>query len=186
MGTLRAVFGRSKQILAMGRHRFTRTPPAPTLEDGYYYQFDITDPRTATGWNAGPLLHDGNGGTYYLSDPFIVAQRIAVLVASAAGMTIDQITGTFGYQYDPTPGAVYGSNDLVSWDLLAFAQTAIMPSSNGILVWGNGYNQNNQGNPLGPYKYIATTFIDVAGGGNTARAGCAEINLKRLGNPVGP
>lgn len=158
---------------------------SPSLPDGYYYQIELTDPRTANGWTAGSDLHNGSAGdtTGYTSAPGTSIRRIALLVAKAAGMTFTSITQTPGFAWAFADGPYYGSNDLVEWTTIVFNNSSFeSPSAGFFQWWPNGCAQSNS-SPLGPYKYLAWTLSDS---GNPCQIGCADIRIRNASSEVGP
>lgn len=156
------------------------------LADGYYYQIDLADPRTASGWVSGPNLHNGSAGDTslgYLASTSSSVSRIALLVAKAAGMTFDALSQSPGFAWTLTVGQYYGSNDLSAWTPVNFDGMAMGPPGSGSFQWwSNGVSTSNS-TDLGPYKYLAWTLTDT---GNVSQVGCADIRIKNDGSEVGP
>jgi len=154
---------------------------APGVADGYYYQLDLADPRTASGWTAGALLHDGSTATGHSTAAGGTQRSISLLVAKAASMTFDTVVLAPGYSSLMNAPVFYGSDDLTNWTLIV---TGMVPALPGHVSFSY---EPNTGYGMGStlvFKYLAFTMTDQAT--SNAQAGCADIRVKLASVEVGP
>jgi len=148
--------------------------------DGYYYQLDLADPRTATGWTAGSLLHDGSTSTGHVTAAGGSTRYVSLLVAKAAGMTLDNFLLAPGYTNSLIYPTFYGSDDLVSWTVITMnAIPAPLFHSSFSYEPGVGFSRA----ATVTYKYVAFALGDSAG---AAQAGCGDIRVRSGVAEVGP
>ncbi len=164
---------------------------AAALADGYYFQADISDPRTLAGWQ-GPFsvpLHDGAAGnagnpaTYKGTAQEPTRAKVAWLVKNAAApMTFDSIVTNVGYWGNWSDGLAFGSNDGVVWTALAYIASVGAPHG-GVFSFTNVTRTINVAPPTGPWVYIAGIEVDTSA---TSQAAVAEITVKNGAVDVGP
>ncbi|MBN9500265.1 MAG: hypothetical protein BGO01_08745 [Armatimonadetes bacterium 55-13] len=157
-------------------------PDAETvLIDGYYYQLDQTDPRTAEGWISGPLLHDNSAGdvsTFYQTTPGGSTRSVALLVKKSSGMTFDQVMVSPGFSSAITI-SFFGSNDLQMWAPLVPSLSATPIHFSMSYQPGISWNFSSQS-----FQYLAICITDS--GSSNAQAGCADIRVMNGVADVGP
>lgn len=153
------------------------------ISDGYYYQFDIPDPRTATGWIGGPLLHDGNTSTGYQSLIGTAQRSMSIMISRDSGMTFDNFLLTPGFTQSIWISAAYGSNDLQSWTLLSFDGDSSIPVGSGSFTYYPNSIGISSSSLLGPYKHFV---VQISDSGSPCQVGCADVRIKNGGVEVGP
>lgn len=150
--------------------------------DGYYYQADLSDPRTLTGWTSGANLHDGSSGdtsTGYATTASGTNRVMAVAVYKATGITHDNALISAGYRGNGAMGVAYGTNDGVTWTAISYSSPpALTPN---VSFTYNNANWANGGSAFPSYKLIVFTITAT---GN--QAGCADVRLRSSTTDVGP